>query len=200
MKVQTLDSGCQVTANGDSRVTPIGRFLRRNKLDELPQLINVFVGHMALVGPRPEVPEFAELFPSEFQRILTVRPGITHPVTLFFRREEEILAATKNPREFYIRKVLPEKLAAYESNLQQSLLGNFRTIAETLVPSRIIKPYGPEHFAPEGALGIMPFPTSGESISAFPAIANERKSAAGGSSISEETLVAKAANSTSFPN
>ncbi len=92
MTVHNKNDGIKVTACGDSRITPFGRFLRRSKLDELPQLLNVVRGEMALVGPRPEVPEFAGLFPMEYNRILSVRPGITHPATLYFRREEERFA------------------------------------------------------------------------------------------------------------
>lgn len=160
MEVQNSDAGCQVTAGGDSRITPMGKFLRRSKLDELPQLINVLRGDMALVGPRPEVPEFAALFPGQYHRILTVRPGITHPATLLFRREEEILAASPTPRDFYITKVLPEKLEAYETNLQQSFGQDIWTIIKTVFPLGGAKPYGPEHFGPADGRNIIPFPTT----------------------------------------
>ncbi len=144
---QEPGSGCQVTACGDSRITPFGRFLRRSKLDEIPQLFNVLRGDMSFVGPRPEVAEFAELFPVEYSRILKVRPGITHRGTLFFRREEEILASASDPRDFYIETLMPQKLAAYEANLEQSLAQDIKTIVETLVPRMGVVAYGPEHFA-----------------------------------------------------
>ncbi len=134
MIVQKSCPGCQVTAGGDPRITPVGKFLRHHKLDELPQLLNVLRGEMSFVGPRPEVPEFAELFPLEYAQILKVRPGITHPATLSFRREEEILADISDPRKFYIDQVMPKKLAAYEVQLEQSLAQDIRTIVETIMP------------------------------------------------------------------
>ncbi len=177
MDVQNNDDGCQVTAGGDSRIHTFGKFLRYYKLDELPQLINILQGDMALVGPRPEVLEFAALFPSEYQSILQVRPGITHPVTLLFRREEEILATSSNPREFYLSKVLPEKLGAYESNLEQSFSQNILTIFKTIFPVGQFKPYGPEHFGVLKGCSIIPFPsTDVENIPAFPnSLSGERE-------------------------
>ena len=148
MCAQKSGNECQVTAGGDTRITPFGGFLRRTKLDELPQLLNVLRGEMSFVGPRPEVPEFAELFPMEYAHILSVRPGITHPATLAFRREEEILAGADDPREFYIEKLMPEKLAAYEADLEQSLVADIRTIVETILPLMGTKPLTPSHFAP----------------------------------------------------
>jgi len=128
--------GARVTAGGDPRVTPLGRLLRRTKLDELPQLWHVLKGEMSLVGPRPEVPEFAELFPEQYARILDVRPGITHRATLAFRSEEAILAAVPaaGAREFYIDRVMPRKLAMYEEYLRDPLLRDVWTILETLSP------------------------------------------------------------------
>jgi lipopolysaccharide/colanic/teichoic acid biosynthesis glycosyltransferase len=149
MRVQNTPCSCQVTACGDTRITPFGRFLRRHKLDELPQLINVLRGEMSLVGPRPEVLEFVEIFSIEYARLLKVRPGITHPITLRFRREEDILASNSNPRDFYVNTVLPRKLAAYEADLEHGLLHNFWTIVETLLPVlSTVTPYGPNHFSP----------------------------------------------------
>ena len=168
MTVQEPGSGCQVTAGGDPRITPFGAFLRRYKLDELPQILNVITGDMSFVGPRPEVPEFAELYPLEYARLLKVRPGITHPATLNFRREEEILAQVVDPREFYIDTVLPEKLAAYESCLEQSLAQDIRTIIETIVPHLSDDAYGPEHFVPAPAPAArQPEPTIVANIPAF---------------------------------
>ena len=148
MTVENSCQGCQVTAGDDPRITPVGQFLRRHKLDELPQLLNVLRGEMSLVGPRPEVPEFAELFPLEYAQILKVRPGITHPATLTFRREEEILAKFSDPRKFYINHVMPEKLAAYVAQLEQSLAQDIRTIIETIIPQFGAEAFGPEHFRP----------------------------------------------------
>ncbi len=168
MNVQNNDNGIQVTAGGDSRITPLGKILRKYKLDELPQLLNVLKGDMALVGPRPEVPEFASLFPSHYRKILRVRPGITHPITLRFRREEEILASSTTPREFYIHKILPEKLAAYETNLEQNCFQDLFTILQTVFPLGNLELYGPEHFSPMVGGNIIPFPTTSvQNIPAF---------------------------------
>ncbi len=129
--------GIHVTAGGDPRITPLGRFLRRTKLDELPQLWNVLRGDMSFVGPRPEVPEFATRFPHEYRRILSVRPGITHRGTLAFRNEEGILAQVRDPRAFYIDAVMPRKLELYENHLNQSLLRDVLTIIETVTPLKV---------------------------------------------------------------
>lgn len=136
MVVDADRRGARVTAGGDPRVTAVGRLLRRTKLDELPQLWNVLKGDMSLVGPRPEVPEFASMFPRQYQRILSVRPGITHRATLAFRSEEAILAdkQVREPRRFYIDRVMPRKLAMYEECLQDPLLRDIWTILETVSP------------------------------------------------------------------
>ena len=125
-----------VTAEGDPRITPLGRILRRTKLDELPQLWNVVKGEMSLVGPRPEVPEFAGSFSEHYRRILDVRPGMTHRATLAFRTEEQILADVRITalRDFYIDRVMPRKLAMYEECLEDPLLRDVWTILETLSP------------------------------------------------------------------
>ena len=136
MVVDAARRGAGVTAGGDPRITGMGRLLRRTKLDELPQLWNVLKGDMSLVGPRPEVPEFAEMFPEQYARILNVRPGITHRATLAFRTEEQILADVQvdEPRNFYIDRVMPRKLAMYEEYLEDPLLRDIWTILETVSP------------------------------------------------------------------
>lgn len=141
--------GPNVTSSNDDRITGFGRFLRRTKLDELPQLMNVLNGQMSFVGPRPEVPEFAELFPREYARILQIRPGITHLGTLRFRREEEILARVRDPRAFYIKRLLPDKIAAYEEELEQGLLQDVRTIVATIIPALAADPYVAKRYLPE---------------------------------------------------
>jgi len=126
--------GNRFTVGGDARVTPLGRFLRRHKLDELPQLLNVVRGEMSLVGPRPEVPEYAELFPAEYARILSVRPGITHAATLRFRNEEQLLAGARDPRKAYLENVMPAKMRLYvESLARQSLRDDVATIVRTIL-------------------------------------------------------------------
>ncbi len=125
--------GARVTGAGDVRVTRLGLFLRRHKLDELPQLLNVLRGDMSLVGPRPEVPEFAAHYPEEFARVLSVRPGVTHRATQLFRNEEELLARAADPRSFYVERILPRKLAIYLADLDRvSAAGDLRTILDTV--------------------------------------------------------------------
>ncbi len=126
--------GGRLTIGGDERITRAGRFLRRHKLDELPQLFNVLSGDMSMVGPRPEVPEYATLFPGEFERILTVRPGITHRATLMFRNEEQILARAEDPAAHYIDKIMPAKMRLYVDSIDKgSVLHDIRTIVETVL-------------------------------------------------------------------
>lgn len=104
------DAGGSVTTATDSRITPVGRFLRRWKLDELPQLWNVLTGRMSFVGPRPDVPGYADRLHGEDRRILDLRPGITGPATLLFRDEERLLALAKDPKAFNDDVVFPEKV------------------------------------------------------------------------------------------
>jgi len=107
--------GPLITASGDGRVTLLGRYLRRWKLDELPQLWNVLIGDMSLVGPRPELPFYVRNYNQEQLEVLSVRPGITDLATLEYRNEENILAASTDRERFYTEVVLPHKL---ELNLQ----------------------------------------------------------------------------------
>jgi lipopolysaccharide/colanic/teichoic acid biosynthesis glycosyltransferase len=104
-------SGPPITAEGDSRVTPVGRVLRQWKLDELPQLYNVLRGDMSLVGPRPEDPMYVADYTDEQRRLLSVRPGLTSPATLAYRHEAAVLAAADDPEVTYREVVLPAKLA-----------------------------------------------------------------------------------------
>lgn len=99
-----------VTTGLDPRITRLGRFFRWTKIDELPQLINVLKGEMSFVGPRPDVPGFADLLQGEEQRILSIRPGITGPATLRYRNEEEILAAQDDPERYNSEVIWPDKV------------------------------------------------------------------------------------------
>ena len=126
--------GGTLTVGGDARITPLGRFLRRQKLDELPQLLNVLRGEMSLVGPRPEVLEFADMFPKSFARILKVKPGITHSATLFFRNEERLLSRVEDPRSLYVERVMPYKMMLYvEEMRRQSILRDVLTLVDTVL-------------------------------------------------------------------
>ena len=113
-KFRTMGTGAQaqgtVTTAADARVTPLGRWLRRWKLDELPQLWNVLAGRMSFVGPRPDVPGYADRLQGDDRRILELRPGITGLATLLFRDEERLLALAKNPQAFNDAVVYPEKV------------------------------------------------------------------------------------------
>lgn len=108
------DQGSLVTIGGhDSRITRSGYILRRFKLDELPQLINVFVGNMSLVGPRPEVRHYVDYWTPEQMRVLDVRPGITDPASIRFRNENDLLEKADNPEEYYINVIMQEKIRLY---------------------------------------------------------------------------------------
>ncbi len=100
-----------ITVAGDSRITPVGAFLRRWKIDELPQLWNVWKGDLSLVGPRPELEGFVADYTLEQRQVLRIRPGITDPASIAYRDEAEMLAEQENPQEWYRRVVLPHKLA-----------------------------------------------------------------------------------------
>jgi lipopolysaccharide/colanic/teichoic acid biosynthesis glycosyltransferase len=125
--------GPQLTVRDDPRVTRFGRFLRRTKLDELPQLFNVLRGDMSLVGPRPEVPKYVALYPQGVrERVLSVRPGLTDQAAVTLD-EERILAQAADPEWTYVYQVLPSKLALYEQYVAtQGLLVDIAIIARTL--------------------------------------------------------------------
>jgi lipopolysaccharide/colanic/teichoic acid biosynthesis glycosyltransferase len=112
-------AGSYVTASGDPRITRLGRFLRATKLDELPQLLNVLRGELSFVGPRPEVPSLVDLGDPRWQRVLEARPGLTDPVTLRLRNEEELLARAPDRESFYRRSLQPWKLAGYIEYLER---------------------------------------------------------------------------------
>lgn len=126
--------GALVSATGDGRVTRVGRFLRKSKLDELPQILDVFVGHMSLVGPRPEVPIYVAMWPADARRvILSVRPGITDPASIAMRNESEELAAAEDPERHYVESLLPRKAAMYVDYVNsRSFLGDLVVIGRTL--------------------------------------------------------------------
>lgn len=108
------DKGSQITVGGhDSRITQSGYFLRKTKIDELPQLINVFIGDMSLVGPRPEVRHYVDYWTSEQMRVLNVRPGITDPASIRYRNENELLEKADNPEQYYIDVIMQDKIKLY---------------------------------------------------------------------------------------
>ena len=117
----------------EARMTPTGTFLRRFSLDELPQLLNVLKGDMSLVGPRPEVPRYVEIFHADYEEILTVRPGITDLASIAYRDESAVLAQAGDPEQEYVRRVLPEKIALAKRYVrQQSLAADAAVILQTV--------------------------------------------------------------------
>ena len=103
--------GGQITAGADPRITRAGHWLRKTKVDELPQLFNVLAGDMSLVGPRPEVERYVEMYREQFAYVLSVRPGVTDPASVKYRDEAALLGASPDPEREYVERVLPDKLA-----------------------------------------------------------------------------------------
>ena len=134
MFIDTEARGMQITVGEDSRITAVGRLLRRYKLDELPQLIDVLCGDMSLVGPRPEVPQYVAYYPNELKElVLSVRPGITDMASIEFKNENEILGRAIDPHKAYVTEVLPIKLNYYAEYVNNySLLGDIKIIFLTL--------------------------------------------------------------------
>lgn len=128
-------AGLQITVGDDARVTRAGSLLRRLKFDELPQFLDVLVGDMSIVGPRPEVPRYLEAYPPEVRaKVLSVRPGITDWASVKFRSEADLLARSTDPEQVYINEVLPVKQVYYLRYVdERSLLGDLRIIVCTLV-------------------------------------------------------------------
>lgn len=104
------NAGLKITTGNDSRITPVGRFLRKSKIDELPQLINVLVGDMSFVGPRPEVADYVDLYTPYQRQVLQVRPGITGIASIRFRNENDLLTASDDPNRTYIEEIMPRKI------------------------------------------------------------------------------------------
>lgn len=127
------DKGSQVTIGGhDPRITRSGYFIRKFKLDELPQLINVFIGDMSLVGPRPEVRHYVDYWTPEQMHVLDVRPGITDPASIKFRNENELLEKAEDPERYYIDVIMQEKLKLYlEYVKNHSFFGDLGLIFKT---------------------------------------------------------------------
>jgi lipopolysaccharide/colanic/teichoic acid biosynthesis glycosyltransferase len=125
--------GGVITIGDDPRITKVGRILRKTKLDELPQLFNVLIGDMSLVGPRPEAPKYVEMFKDDYREILKVRPGITDLASIKYRDESAILGCAEDPEEEYVKRILPEKirfakLYARRASLWFDLVIIFKTV------------------------------------------------------------------------
>lgn len=131
-------AGPSVTASGDPRITGLGKVLRKTKLDELPQLVNVLKGDMSFVGPRPEVSRYVEVFRKEYLDILSIRPGITDYAAIAFSDEESLLRRHRDPEDAYVREVLPAKMILYKKYLnEKSLLTDLKIIVMTIL--KVIK-------------------------------------------------------------
>jgi len=126
LKFRSMRSGAdrsgQLTIGNDNRVTTVGRFIRKTKLDEFPQLLNILAGQMSIVGPRPEVPKYVALYSDEQKKVLTVRPGLTDYASLEYFDEQKILGQAADPEKAYIEEVMPKKL---DLNLQYIAESNF---------------------------------------------------------------------------
>ena len=129
-------SGSSVSVAGESRITPLGAMLRKYKLDELPELWNVLKGDMSFVGPRPDVPGYADKLTGSDRDILLLKPGITGPATLKYRNEEELLATQPDPGRYNDEVIFPDKVRINLSYLSsRSFMGDIRIILNTLLPS-----------------------------------------------------------------
>jgi lipopolysaccharide/colanic/teichoic acid biosynthesis glycosyltransferase len=132
MKTDSDKKGLLTVGNADSRITRTGLWLRKYKLDELPQLFNVLLGNMSLVGPRPEVRKYVDMYSPEQLQVLSVKPGITDNASIEYADENELLSKQSDPEKFYITEVMPAKLRVnleYISN--QSVAEDFRIILKT---------------------------------------------------------------------
>ena len=134
MFLNSDNKGLLTVGNNDKRITKLGYYLRKNKLDELPQLINVLNGTMSLVGPRPEVRKYVNLYNSEQKSILDVKPGITDFASIMYFNENEILANSVNPEQTYINEIMPIKLELNKQYINEmSLLTDLKIIFKTFI-------------------------------------------------------------------
>ena len=134
MVVDADKKGLSITVGRDSRITRVGAFLRKTKLDELAQLLNVLCGQMSFVGPRPEVPRYVELYTPYQRQVLLVRPGITDYASIAYRNENDLLAGAKDPERMYIETVMPDKIELNMKYLREiSPLADVRLILKTII-------------------------------------------------------------------
>jgi lipopolysaccharide/colanic/teichoic acid biosynthesis glycosyltransferase len=155
--MKSLSSGSNITARTDDRITAVGKLLRAYKLDELPQLWNVFCGDMSFVGPRPEIPEYVALLDPRWQVVLSVKPGIVDLASLAFRNEEDLLSEQDSPEKFYRDWLLPRKLDLSAHYIRmRSLPTDARLVALTfrhiLFRGNLDRQKVARQFAYEGAL------------------------------------------------
>ena len=133
MVVDADKKGLSITVGRDSRITRVGAFLRKTKLDELAQLLNVFLGDMSFVGPRPEVPRYVEMYTPYQRQVLLVRPGITDYASIAYRNENDLLAGAEDPERMYIDVIMPDKIELNMKYLREiSPLADIRLILATV--------------------------------------------------------------------
>ena len=134
MVVDADKKGLQITVGRDSRITRVGAFLRKTKLDELAQLLNVFVGEMSFVGPRPEVPKYVNLYTPYQRQVLLVRPGITDYASIAYRNENDMLEGAEDPERMYIDVIMPDKIELNMKYLREiSPVADIRLILSTII-------------------------------------------------------------------
>lgn len=129
------DKEGQLTVGNDKRITPFGHFIRKSKIDEFPQLLNILIGDMSVVGPRPEVPKYVKLYNEEQRKVLTVRPGLTDIATIEYINEQQQLGESDDPEKLYIEKIMPDKLKLNlkyidSQSFENDILIIFRTIGK----------------------------------------------------------------------
>lgn len=135
MRVNADKAGLLTVGGRDNRITNAGYYLRKFKLDELPQLFNVLAGDMSLVGPRPEVRKYVQLYNDEQKKVLQVRPGITDLASIAYKNENELLAQSEDPEKTYINEVMPEKLRLNQHFIKNPTIKNYFTIIfRTVIP------------------------------------------------------------------
>ena len=133
MRLDSDKLGLLTIGGRDPRITRSGYFIRKYKIDELPQLVNVLIGEMSLVGPRPEVRKYVDLYNKNQQKVLWVRPGITDEASIAFRNENEILAKSTNPEHTYIHEIMPAKIEFNKRFIEDpSVLNYFKIIFKTI--------------------------------------------------------------------
>lgn len=142
MTINADKSGPLITIYGDKRITKVGNFLRKYKLDELPQLFNVIKGDMSLVGPRPEVPYYVNKYTEEQRKVLDIIPGITDPASIMYFDENELLSKAENPEKEYIEKIMPQKIEinlkyADNANVYRDIMIICQTIYKLICNKRV---------------------------------------------------------------
>jgi len=134
MIVDADKKGLQITVGRDNRITRMGRFLRKTKLDELAQLLNVFIGDMSFVGPRPEVPKYVDMYTPYQRQVLLVRPGITDYASIAYRNENDLLAGSDDPERMYIDVIMPDKIELNMKYLREiSPIADIKLIVRTIL-------------------------------------------------------------------